>query len=181
MVIRRALGETLPNQGHYFNAGSLYKRFTPAGPDHAQVAACAGMADYVDRLYAHHYGGAATTTATAAEKGQAVHDLMRAHEVKLLQPLLDYLEKKNSARLLGPARAEARAPTVAVAVKGDPGAAAAALAKQGIMAGGGDFYAVRALAAMGISPDEGVLRLSFVHYTTESEVKALINALDSVI
>ena len=33
MVMRRALGETLPNQGHYFNAGSLYKRFTPAGPD----------------------------------------------------------------------------------------------------------------------------------------------------
>lgn len=32
MVIRRALAELLPNQGHYFNAGSLYKRFTPAGP-----------------------------------------------------------------------------------------------------------------------------------------------------
>ena len=42
MVIRRALGEALPNQGHYFNADTLYKRFTPAGPDHAQIAACAG-------------------------------------------------------------------------------------------------------------------------------------------
>ncbi|MGE4326576.1 MAG: aminotransferase class V-fold PLP-dependent enzyme, partial [Pseudodonghicola sp.] len=39
MVIRRPLGELLPNQGHYFNGGTLYKRFTPAGPDHAQVAA----------------------------------------------------------------------------------------------------------------------------------------------
>ena len=36
MVIRRELGMKLPNQGHYFNADSLYKRFTPAGPDHAQ-------------------------------------------------------------------------------------------------------------------------------------------------
>ncbi len=48
MVIRNSLGRMLPNQGHYFNADTLYKRFTPAGPDHAQVAACAGMADYVD-------------------------------------------------------------------------------------------------------------------------------------
>ena len=31
MVIRRALGEQLPNQGHYFNADCLYKRLTPAG------------------------------------------------------------------------------------------------------------------------------------------------------
>ena len=55
MVIRRELGMSLPNQGHYFNADSLYKRFTPAGPDHAQVAACAGMADYVDEVHAHHF------------------------------------------------------------------------------------------------------------------------------
>jgi len=45
MVMRRTLGFLLPNQAHYFNAGELYKRFTPAGPDHPQVAACARMAD----------------------------------------------------------------------------------------------------------------------------------------
>jgi selenocysteine lyase/cysteine desulfurase len=60
MVIRRALAEQLPNQGHYFNAGALTKRFTPAGPDHAQIAASAGVVDYVDALYAHHCGGEAT-------------------------------------------------------------------------------------------------------------------------
>ncbi|MEC9311320.1 MAG: aminotransferase class V-fold PLP-dependent enzyme, partial [Pseudomonadota bacterium] len=56
MVIRRALGEILPNQAHYFNGDVLYKRFTPAGPDHAQVAASAGMADYIDALCDHHGG-----------------------------------------------------------------------------------------------------------------------------
>ena len=56
MVIRRPVGELLPNQAHYFNGDVLYQRFTPAGPDHAQVAACAGMADYVDALNAHHGG-----------------------------------------------------------------------------------------------------------------------------
>ena len=176
MVMRRALGETLPNQGHYFNAGSLYKRFTPAGPDHAQVAASAGMADYADALALHH-----GITGTAAEKATGVHDLMRAHEVKLLQPLLDYVSAKNSVRLIGPSHAAGRAPTVALelAQAGEP--VAAELAAHGVMAGGGDFYAVRALKAMGVDPEKGVVRLSFVHYTSEAEVQQLMEALDRVL
>ena len=55
MVVRRELADLLANQGHYFNAASRTKRFTPAGPDHAQIAAAAGMADYIDELYAHHF------------------------------------------------------------------------------------------------------------------------------
>ena len=175
MVIRRALGMQLPNQGHYFNADVLYKRFTPAGPDHAQVAACAGMADYLDELADHH-----GLTGTAAQRASGVHDLMRAHEVVLLQPLLDYLGAKNSVRLLGPTQAEMRAPTVAVALDRAAEPVAAALAGHGIMAGGGNFYAVRALAAQGIDPVQGVLRLSFVHYTSPEEVQRLMTALDAV-
>ena len=177
MVIRRALGEALPNQGHYFNAGTLYKRFTPAGPDHAQVAASAGIADYWDTLYAHHIGGEATPAARA----EAVHDLMRGHETALLQPLLDFLSSRNDLRLLGPSEAVDRAPTVAI----DPGRPvwplAEALAQHGIMAGASDFYAVRALQAMGVNPEAGVLRLSFVHYTSRKEVEKLIQALDRVL
>lgn len=175
MVIRRELAKALPNQAHFFNAGTLYKRFTPAGPDHAQVAASAGMADYIDALHAHHFGG----TASAVEKGRAVHDMMRAHEVALLQPLLDYLAGRNDLRLIGPRDAASRAPTVAVALD-EPGAAAARrLTTHGILADGGDFYAVRPLGALGIAADPGVLRLSFVHYTTEAEVTRLIGALDA--
>ncbi len=177
MVIRRALGDALPNQGHYFNAGALYKRFTPAGPDHAQVAACAGMADYVDALCLHHRAG----DIPALEKAEFVHDLMRAHETALLQPLLDYLSAKNSVRLLGPRQAVDRAPTVAMVLR-EPGAAAAAkLAPKGIMASGGDFYGVRCLEAQGVNPEHGALRVSFVHYTSQDEVAKLISALDEIL
>lgn len=178
MVMRRALAEALPNQGHYFNAGDLYKRFTPAGPDHAQIAACAGMADYVEALHAHHAGPASDGP---AGKAAFVHDLMRGHEVALLQPLLDFLVQKNSVRLLGPRLAAARAPTVAM-VLGEPGSAAAArLAGKGVMCSGGGFYGVRCLAAQGVDPDHGALRVSFVHYTHPDEVKKLIAALDEVL
>lgn len=177
MVIRRALAQLLPNQGHYFNAETLYKRFTPAGPDHAQVAACAGMADYVDDLFDHHVGGVASPT----ERGDAVHDLMRRHEELLLQPLLDAVSSRNSVRLLGPAVAAKRAPTVALALERQAGDVAAELAEFDIMAGGGDFYAQRALSAMRVNEETGVLRLSFTHYTTRQEVDQLLNALDRVL
>ena len=168
MVIRRTLGELLPNQGHSFNGGTLYKRFTPAGPDHAQVAACAGMADYLDGLEAHHGGAVA-------------HDLMRAHEIALCQPLLDWAAGRNDLRLIGPSDAKVRAPTVSLDLGRAAEPVAAKLAEHGIMAEGGDFYAVRPLEAMGVVPDQGVLRLSFVHYTSKAEVDRLMDALDQVV
>ncbi len=175
MVIREDWGMELPNQGHHFNGDSPHKRFTPAGPDHAQVAASAGMADYLEAMSAHHGGG------TGADAARKAHDLMRAQEVALLQPLLNYVSAKNSVRLIGPADATRRAPTVAMALATDAEETAAALAPLGIMAGGGDFYAQRPLMAMGVDPAKGVLRVSFVHYTDASEVDALMAALDQVL
>ena len=177
MVLRRALAETLPNQGHYFNADAAYKRFTPAGPDHAQIAACAGMADYFDALYKHHFKDGKDRTL----RTEMIHDLMRIYEVSLLEPLMEYLRSRNDVRLLGPTHAESRAPTVALELNEPGKEAAARLADCGIMAGGGDFYAVRALNAMGVDPDKGVLRMSFLHYTTQEEVDRLIAALDATL
>ncbi|MCQ0093341.1 aminotransferase class V-fold PLP-dependent enzyme [Roseovarius sp. M141] len=176
MTIRRELGMQLPNQGHYFNEGGLYKRFTPAGPDHAQVAACAGMADYIDALADHH-----GLDGDAAARATGVHDLMHAHEEVLLAPLLDYLKSRNSVRLLGPGMAPGRAPTVAVRLDRPGEEVARDLAAHDIMAGGGDFYAVRALRAMGVDPNHGVLRLSFVHYTSRAEIDQLLTALEDVL
>ena len=178
MVVRRALGEKLPNQGHYFNAKYLSKRFTPAGPDHAQIAACAGIADYIDALH-HHHGG--PSSASPTQRGEFVHDLIRAHETEIMPPLLEWATSKNSVRLLGPVDAELRAPTVALDIKQSPKDVAEKLARKGIMAGSGDFYAVRALEAHGIEPSKGVLRLSYVHYTNSEEIEKLVDALDTVI
>ena len=174
MVMRRALGERLPGQAHFFNNDVLYKRFTPAGPDHAQIAACAGMADYIDALHDHHFA----PEPDPAARARAVHDLMQDHEARLLAPLLEYLRARNDVRLIGPDRAEVRAPTVAVACARPGRAVAGTLAGDGIAAGGGDFYARRACAALGIDPAHGVLRMSLVHYTTEAELDRLLSALD---
>ncbi len=177
MVITEDFGAELPAQGHYFNAGSLYKRFTPAGPDHAQIAACAGMADYIDALHLHHFGA----EPQAAARNRAVHDLMRRAEVAVVAPLLDYLAARNDLRLIGPRAAEARAPTVAVALDRAAEPVSEALGREGIACWAGDFYAVRPLMAMGIDLERGVLRMSLTHYTSADDVARLIGALDRVL
>ena len=55
------------------------------------------------------------------------------------------------------------------------------MGKRGIMSGAGHFYAVRLLDAMGVDPARGVVRLSFVHYTSPQEMTQLIEALDAIL
>ncbi len=176
MVLRQAFGMELPGQAHYFNHEALYKRHTPAGPDHAQIAACAGMVDYVDALAAAH-----GISGDAAARGRGVHDLMRAQEVAVIAPLLDYLAGRNDVRLLGPRDAARRAPTVAIELDRAAEPVSQELGRNGIACWAGDFYAVRPLAAMGIDRAKGVLRMSAAHYTSAEDVARLIAALDRVL
>ncbi|MEM8596970.1 MAG: aminotransferase class V-fold PLP-dependent enzyme [Pseudomonadota bacterium] len=178
MVVRSAMNRRLPNQGHGFNDDHPEKRLVPAGPDHAQVAALAGVADYVDALHAHHFGPGHNDAAARARETAA---LMRGQEKRLTARLLDWIGTRSDLRLLGPADPARRASTVALA-HARPGAELAeALAPHGIGAGGGDFYAGRVIQAMGVDPDHGVLRLSFLHYTSEAEIDRTIAALDAVL
>lgn len=177
MTVRRELAERLPNQGHFFNAGAVSKRLTPAGPDHAQIAALAGMVEYFEALADHHGAG----EAPPREKAAAVREMMRARESRLTAPLIDYLAARNDLRLIGPRDPEQRMPTLAVHHARPGEALAADLARHRIMAGGGSFYADRCVEALGIDPGHGVLRLSFLHYTSEAEIGQLIEALDRVL
>ncbi len=174
-AIRPELAEALPHQGHFFNAGKLRYRLTPAGPDHAQIAAAAGLADYLEDV------ARIAGTADGEDPFRAAHAAMRAQETALMTPLLDWLTTSNRARLIGPQTEENRAPTLSVALD-EPGLdVARRLAAHGVMAGGGHFYAWRLLEALGIDPEHGVLRLSFVHYTTPEDIERLITALDAEI
>jgi len=176
MAVRPGLAAQLPNQGHFFNDAKPRYRLTPAGPDHAQIAASAGIADYLEAV-----AGIAGQHIDGADPFRRAHAAMRAQEVALLRPLLDWIRGRNDLRLIGPADAELRAPTVALALR-EPGAVVAArLARHGIMAAGGNFYAWRLLNAVGVDPTHGVLRLSFVHYTTPEEIARLIAALEAEI
>jgi len=174
MAIRPSLAAELPNQGHFFNDTQPRKRLVPAGPDHAQVAAASGIADYLETVA--KIAGDAVAGDTPFRKA---HNAMRAQETALLAPLLDYVRSKPGLRLIGPDDAATRAPTLSFVLKEQGITAAERLARHGIMAAGGHFYAWRLLEAMGISPGQGVLRVSFVHYTSRADIDRLIAALDA--
>ena len=50
MFVKRELMLNMANQSHYFNEGHARSCLTPAGPDHAQIAAAAVIASYLDAV-----------------------------------------------------------------------------------------------------------------------------------
>jgi len=96
--------------------------------------------------------------------------------------LLDFLALRKGIHLIGKTVTKHRAPTVSLIVKGrDPADIAADLARQKIGIGNGNYYAYRLMEALGIPAEQGVLRLSFVHYTRQEELTRLMEALDQIL
>ena len=133
-----------------------------------------GVVDYIDAVHEAHWDDGAMPS----ERGQRVHDLFRAHEITLLTPLLEFLESRNDVNVLGPTDPAVRLPTVAVLSSRNPHDVAKDLVDHKVMAGAGNFYGLRVIEGMGIPSDPGVLRVSFVHYTSPDEIDQLIRALD---
>ena len=102
-------------------------------------------------------------------------DAIRAHERALGQRFLDRLP--DNCTLYGPETMDGRVPTFAFRVDGmTPREAAERLAAREIAVWDGDYYAVEAMARLGLQPD-GAVRTGFVHYNTLEEVDRLLAAL----
>jgi len=185
MYTRASLLPELAHQGHFFNEGHMDTRVTPAGPDHAVIGATGGIADYFDVVYAHHLVSTqdGEVAAGAVERVAAVTGLFAAHEEALVSPLVEWLLAREDARLIGAPVADAavRAPTIAFC--SDRMASSAiydALIAAKVSCGHGHFYAHRLVTALGLDPDDGVVRLSAVHYNTHDEIARALTVLDSL-
>ncbi len=178
MYLRRDLQGELPPQSHFFLHQDSHKRFNPAGPQHAQVAACRGVLDYFQDLYVHHQG---PESATPSARLQWLHTKIAAHEQKLAAALLDFLEPRSDTRVLGKphVRDGDRSTTIAFKpLKKSAGEVAKAMQGAGIGTEHGHFYAYRALSHMGIKPEDGVVRISLVHYNSIADVERILSALE---
>ena len=63
----------------------------------------------------------------------------------------------------------------------EPEDVANALVDAGIMCSAGDYYAARVLEGVGVDPNRGVVRLSWVHYTSEEDTERLAAVLERVL
>jgi len=183
MVVRAGLMAELPNQSHFFNDNVADKRLNPAGPDHAQVASAGAVLDYIELLHRHHGGSEADLLRSATS---AVSALWRQAEDALSPILLDVLSDRDDVRLIGPATLGDddghRCPTIAFSpLATDPQQVAHELVERGVQTSSGHYYAARMLDGIGIDPDRGVVRLSFVHYTSPADVARAADAVLDVL
>jgi cysteine desulfurase family protein (TIGR01976 family) len=174
--------ETLTSQGHFFNADKPHYRLNPAGPLHAEIAALTGIGEYYDTLYENHFD---ETDLNRHERTIKIFNLFADHESRLADQLLETLRALSEVKIIGQQHAipGKRAATISfVPNNKKPSHIVKQLAKRKIAVRNGHFYAFRCVEALGIAdPEEGVVRISLVHYNTEDEVNRLSEALRSVL
>ncbi|MFT5896133.1 MAG: cysteine desulfurase family protein (TIGR01976 family) [Candidatus Azotimanducaceae bacterium] len=178
LYVNSDIHNELTSQAHYFNCGSPTKDFSPAGPQHAQIAGCAGVLDYFDELHRHHFGDSDKNRNLRLDE---LHQLILQHENSLAKPLLDFLGNRSDVRLLGKTHTNDndRAPTIAFKPLNQSSEALAhQLQDAGIGTENGNFYAQRLITDLGIDADDGVVRLSLVHYSSLTEVDRILRALE---
>jgi len=174
----------LTGPNHYFvPEDEVPYRWELGGPNHESCAAWLGTWDYL-RLVAGE----------TPEPERALQDLdprrdvvLRAFariaelEAPLAAPLLAWIDSCEEARLIGPAADEDRVPTVSFVHATRPSRELALAANErGFGVRYGHFYAHRLALALGLEPEDGVVRTSLLHTTTEDEVAALLGVLDEV-
>ena len=178
LYVKGSLIGKMENQSHFFKEGVTRSMLTPAGPDHAQVGSAAGILDYLDAVYAHHFG----EEALPVQRNHALNELFRAHETALLEPLMEFLKSREDIRIVGPATTKNRAPIVSILPKKKAVLEVYhTLTRHKLMLGYGNFYAYRPLMDMNIPTDPGVIRISFVHYTSPEEIQQVITGLKNAL
>jgi selenocysteine lyase/cysteine desulfurase len=108
--------------------------------------------------------------------------MFREHEKALLEHLLEFLRSRDDIQIVGPDHAAGRLPIVSIIPRHKSIAKVyASLTEQKLMLGTGDFYAVRPMMDMDIPLEPGVMRISFVHYTSMEEINQLIAGLKNAL
>jgi selenocysteine lyase/cysteine desulfurase len=177
MYVSPSFLEMLEPQCHFFNAHRPWSQLDAAGPDHAGIAALAGLKDYFEMLYDHHFEKYDLPLHT---KASMISNLMNRHEASLCKLLLERLAHLPT-RILGKSTMTGREANVALISENHTSARLSTLiSKKGIATKHGHFYAYRIVKKMGLDPDDGVLRLSFAHYNTMDETVRLANALTDI-
>ncbi|MEM6807133.1 MAG: cysteine desulfurase-like protein, partial [Bacteroidota bacterium] len=172
----------IPGINHYFIDGenSPYK-FQPGNVNFEFAYGMLGLGDYLEDMYRVHFSEGSLSR---RQQMQAVFDLIAVHEEQLSHRFLDFLKSKPSIRIIGldKGEKEKRVPTFAF-VDGKRNSEEISLATDPhkIAIRFGDFYAKKLIQDLDLDEQNGVVRVSFVHYNTLEEVNSLIEVLDGII
>ncbi len=162
----------LDNVNHYvIPRDSIPNKLQPGNPNYELAWGCTAIRDYIEGLARRH---------DVIEP----FDLIAAYEQQLADRLLTFLAGKPGVKVFGaPSSGSAeRVSTISFVVVGrDSKAIVEAVDPHGIGIRYGHFYSVRLIEDLGLAPQNGVVRVSMIHYNTEAEVDRLIQVLDTIL
>ncbi|MFE4108275.1 cysteine desulfurase-like protein [Almyronema epifaneia] len=169
----------LPSFNHSFiTPDSLPYKLQPGGANYELSYSTLGILDYLEQLVDQ------PETLTPRDRWVQAFDRISRHEEALSRRLLDFLTSQPNVSVIGettPDR-QIRVPTVAFTVANtDSATLPPQLDKHQIGIRYGDFYAKRLINALGLADQNGVVRVSLVHYNTLAECDRLIAHLEPLL
>ncbi len=169
-----------PNHFFVDPADWVYK-FELGGVSHEGCAGILGIRDYMRDLADLPKTTKTTATDDRAAVVAAFERMQRLEEAPQEQVLL-YLAGRTDLRVLGPpASGPTRVPTISFVHPSKPSREIVLAAnREGLGIRYGHFYAHRLCTALGLDPDDGVVRTSLVHYNTRDEVDRLIRFFEGI-
>lgn len=173
----------LPGINHFFiEETDIPYKFQPGNVNYELSYGLIGLCDYFSDLARHHYGDR-TAPDLRTQLVQAF-DLIQQHEDRLGDRLLRYLGQKPNVRIIGLPQADGaqRVPTISFVIDGvNSSTIPRQVDAHHIGIRFGHFYAKRLIDDLGLSVQDGVVRVSMVHYNTLDEVDRLIQVLDALL
>jgi cysteine desulfurase family protein (TIGR01976 family) len=178
---RKPLLRALPGHGFVFvDEDDVPYKFQPGNVNYELSYGTLGILDYLGEVAG---GGRGAGQAGRGRVEQAFR-LIAEHEAALTERLLGALRNRPGVRVIGhpTGDAERRVSIVSFVVDGvSSREIVEAVDPHGIGIRFGHFYSRRLVQAMGLDPDDGVVRVSMVHYNTAGEVDRLVDVLDPIL
>ena len=168
----------LDSLNHYFiGKEAVPYKLQPGNFNFELTYSTLGIIEYYEDLYRHHFK---EKEGSFSEKLDKTFGLIAAHEEKLANKLLDYLNEVPEISIIGIPKADSvqRVPTISfIHTKLKSNEIVEKVDRHRIGIRFGDFYAKKLIKALDLEDKNGVVRVSLVHYNTENEVAKLIKIL----
>ncbi|KAG6890159.1 hypothetical protein C0992_002964 [Termitomyces sp. T32_za158] len=171
---------TKPLVHHFLNLDHTSYKLQPGGPGYESAYATTGAVDYLLSLTPYH-------------NLKKTFDAIAIHEQRLVAPLLQFLtapaQRKRGVRVVGEEQIGlSRVPTISFVVVGQNPIKSKNIVKVFDEKGGigiryGHFYAYSLVKELlpEVDIDDGVVRISLVHYNTVEETNRIIEILREVL
>lgn len=181
LYIKKQILTSLPGINHFFigDQEGPYK-LQPGNANFELSYGYLGYKDYLEAAYNEHFED---HNLDFRNKAKAISELFVSHEETLSKRLIDFLNSKPNVKIIGSKdwHKEVRVPTVSFIVDGIKSSEIPIKVDEymiGIRYG--DFYARRLIESLELMDNDGIIRVSMVHYNTISELDQLIKVLDQL-